>query len=73
MIVSFAGWVTCGSSLSFGFASARLIFAAATPSTCTESMSRSRWKSRLKRERFWVATAVIVVFVPASNSFDAGS
>ena len=33
VIVSFAGWVTSGSLLSLGFASARVTFAAGTPST----------------------------------------
>ena len=73
VIVSFAGCVTSGSGLSLGFASARLTFAAGTPSTSTESICRSRWKSRLNRDRSCVACAVIVVFVPGAKRFDGGS
>ena len=62
-----------GSELNFGFASARLNFAAATPSTFTESICRSRWKSRLKRESPWVALAVIVVSVPVAKVLATGT
>ena len=68
-----AGWVTAGSRLSRGRASARPIRAAGTPSTATESTARSRWKSRLKRERPCVARAVIVALVPLRKRFAAGS
>ena len=72
VIVSFAGWVTAGSSLNFGFASAR-VKSASMPSTVTSSIASSFWKSRLNFERSCVAFALIVARVPSWKRLVAGS
>ena len=67
---SFVSWVISGSvpSCAVG-ANAN---AAGWPLTVTDETSSWSWKSRLNSERFWVASALIVVRA-ASNRFVAGS
>ncbi len=67
---SFIGWVATGSN--GGSASTCENESAGSPFTVTADTGMS-WKSRLNSLRSCVAFALIVVFVPARNSFATGS